>query len=89
MPPFSGVLRMTRSCRDNGQNSVWAGYCAVRKMTGAGCLVTGGACGSEAFADKESGIAVGFTKNKVNKNHPDHITRNKISRVLGIPERVW
>ena len=49
----------------------------------------GGACGSEAFADKESGIAVGFTKNKVNKNHPDHITRNKISRVLGIPERVW
>lgn len=49
----------------------------------------GGACGSEGFADKKTGLAVGFTKNRVSRNHPDHHTRNQISRILGIPERVW
>ena len=50
---------------------------------------SGEECGCEAFADKVTGFAVGFTKNKVNGNHPNHITRNKISRLLGIPERIW
>lgn len=49
----------------------------------------GGACGSEGFADKVSGYAVGFTKNKINRTHPVHPTRNEISKVLGIPERIW
>ena len=49
----------------------------------------GGACGSEAFADKKSGLAVGFTKNRVSKSHPNHQLRNQISRILGIPERIW
>ena len=49
----------------------------------------GGACGAEGFADKETGYAVGFTKNKLNGTHPYHPTRNEISKVLGIPERIW
>ena len=49
----------------------------------------GGACGSEGFADKETGYAIGFTKNKLNGTHPNHPTRNEISKVLGIPERIW
>ena len=49
----------------------------------------GGACGSEGFADKASGLAVGFTKNKASRNHPNHPLRNQISRILGIPERIW
>ncbi len=49
----------------------------------------GGAVGSEGFADKETGYAVGFTKNRINTTHPAHPTRSAISRVLGIPERIW
>lgn len=49
----------------------------------------GGACGAEGFADRESGYAVGFTKNKLNATHPDHPTRNAISEILGIPPRIW
>ncbi|MCQ2378722.1 MAG: beta-lactamase family protein [Victivallaceae bacterium] len=49
----------------------------------------GGACGSEGFADRETGYAVGFTKNRLNATHPDHPTRNEISRILGIPARIW
>ncbi len=49
----------------------------------------GGAVGAEGFADKESGYAVGFTKNRINKTHPVHPTRNAISRVLGLRERIW
>jgi len=48
-----------------------------------------GAVGSEAFADKETGYAIGFTKNRINKTHPNHPTRNAISRALGLPERIW
>lgn len=49
----------------------------------------GGACGAEGFADKETGYAIGFTKNKLNGTHPDHPTRNEISKVLGLPIRIW
>ncbi len=49
----------------------------------------GGACGAEGFADRKTGYAVGFTKNRLNTTHPVHPTRDAISRVLGIPERVW
>lgn len=49
----------------------------------------GGACGSEGFADKETGYAVGFTKNKLNRTHPNHPTRNAISEVLGLQNRIW
>ncbi len=49
----------------------------------------GGACGSEGFADRETGYAVGFTKNKLNRTHPVHPVRNRISEVLGIPIRIW
>ena len=49
----------------------------------------GGACGSEGFADKETGYAIGFTKNRLNATHPAHPTRNAISEALGLPERIW
>lgn len=49
----------------------------------------GGALGAEGVADKETGIAIGFTKNQCNTTHPVHPIRNEISRILGIPERIW
>lgn len=49
----------------------------------------GGACGSEGFADRTTGYAVGFTKNKLNRTHPVHPVRDRISDVLEIPVRVW
>lgn len=49
----------------------------------------GGACGSEGFADRTTGYAVGFTKNKLNRTHPVHPVRDRISDALGIPVRVW
>ena len=49
----------------------------------------GGACGSEGFADRETGYAVGFTKNQILPSHPDHPVRNRISEILGIPCRIW
>ncbi len=49
----------------------------------------GGAVGSEGFCDQETGYAVGFTKNKLNRTHPIHPTRNAISDILGIPHRIW
>lgn len=49
----------------------------------------GGACGAEGFADRETGYAVGFTKNRLNTTHPNHPLRNAISEILGIPRRIW
>ena len=49
----------------------------------------GGACGSEGFADRKTGFAVGFTKNRLNATHPVHPLRNEISAILGLPARVW
>lgn len=49
----------------------------------------GGACGSEGFCDRETGYAVGFTKNQLTPKHPNHKIRNRISEILGIPKRVW
>ncbi|MBO5760904.1 MAG: beta-lactamase family protein [Lentisphaeria bacterium] len=48
-----------------------------------------GACGSEGFADRESGYAVGLTRNQLLASDPDYPLRNDLSRILGIPERVW
>ena len=49
----------------------------------------GGALGSEGFADRETGYAFAFTKNKDLPEHPRHMIRNRISAVLGLPERIW
>ena len=49
----------------------------------------GGALGSEGFADRETGIAVAFTKNMDQPTHPVHPIRNRISDVLGLPHRIW
>ncbi len=49
----------------------------------------GGACGAEGFADKKTGYAIGFTKQRLNRSHPDHVTRNRLSEALGLPIRIW
>ncbi len=49
----------------------------------------GGALGSEGFADRKTGYAVAFTKNMDLPSHPVHPIRNRISAVLGLPERIW
>jgi len=49
----------------------------------------GGALGSEGFADRGTGFALAFTKNKDLPEHPRHMIRNRISAVLGLPERIW
>ncbi|MBQ9338440.1 MAG: beta-lactamase family protein [Lentisphaeria bacterium] len=49
----------------------------------------GGALGSEGFADRRTGYAVAFTKNMDLPTHPLHPVRNRISAVLGLPERIW
>lgn len=49
----------------------------------------GGALGAEGFADRETGLAVGFTKNKINRTHPVHPVRDRISEAFGLPIRHW
>ena len=49
----------------------------------------GGALGSEGFADQAEGFSLAFTKNMDLPTHPVHPIRNRISAVLGIPERIW
>ncbi len=49
----------------------------------------GGALGAEGFADRETGLAVGFTKNKINRTHPVHPVRDRISEAFGFPIRHW
>ena len=49
----------------------------------------GGALGAEGFADRETGLAFGFTKNKVNRTHPVHPVRDRISEAFGLPIRHW
>ena len=48
-----------------------------------------GACGSEGFADRLTGYAVGLTRNQLLATDPDYPLRNAISKILDIPERVW
>ena len=48
-----------------------------------------GACGSEGFVDRAGGYAVGLTRNQQLASDPDYPLRNEISRILGIPVRVW
>ncbi|MFA5206705.1 MAG: serine hydrolase domain-containing protein [Lentisphaeria bacterium] len=49
----------------------------------------GGALGAEGLADKQTGLAIGFTKNQVTPTHPVHPVRDRISRLLGLPVRHW
>ncbi len=49
----------------------------------------GGALGAEGFADRETGLALGFTKNRINRTHPVHPVRDRISEAFGLPLRHW
>ena len=48
-----------------------------------------GACGAEGFADRETLYAVGLTRNQQISTDPDYPLRNAVSKILGIPERIW
>lgn len=49
----------------------------------------GGAAGAEGFFDRDSELAIGFTKNRPLPTHPLHPVRNRISEILNIPVRLW
>ncbi|MBQ9089300.1 MAG: beta-lactamase family protein [Lentisphaeria bacterium] len=49
----------------------------------------GGAIGGEGFYDRDTGIAVGFAKNRPLPSHPMHPVRNQLSELLNIPIRNW
>jgi CubicO group peptidase (beta-lactamase class C family) len=49
----------------------------------------GGAAGAEGFFDRDTELAIGFTKNRPLPTHPHHPVRNKISEILNIPVRLW
>ena len=49
----------------------------------------GGAAGAEGFYMPGEDIALGFVKNRLSPNHPDHPIRDRISDALGIPHRFW
>ncbi|MCQ2396586.1 MAG: beta-lactamase family protein [Lentisphaeria bacterium] len=90
------IARATTICRCQGDDDLtnWdrfgLGYALCGPKGDFGRMFGhGGACGSEGFCDLQTGYAVGFTKNQLNLTHPVHPTRNEISRVLGLPPRVW
>ena len=49
----------------------------------------GGAAGAEGFFDRDTQLAIAFTKNRPLPSHPHHPVRNKISELLNIPVRIW
>ncbi len=86
------ILR--RSADDPVKPGDWAkfglGYALCGPDNNLGSMFGhGGAAGAEGFVDKKSGLAVGFTKNKLNTTHPFHTTRDQISEALGLPPRHW
>lgn len=88
------ALRLERSSDDPVEPSQWDKFGLGYALCGPNApwnrmFGHGGACGSEGFADQETGYAVGFTKNRILPSHPDHPVRNRISDVLGLPHRIW
>ena len=63
------------------------GYVLPETETGRGPVFGhGGACGAEGLADRRSGIAYGFTRNRIQLNNPGFPIRNRLRRALGFPE---
>ena len=90
------VKRTTKLCRhpDDPMTGNWAkfglGYALCGEPENLGMRFGhGGALGSEGFADQVNGFALAFTKNKVIPTHPVHPIRNRISAILGLPNRIW
>ena len=90
--------RATRLCRHPDDplppEGAWTKFGLGYALCGEGenlgiCFGHGGALGSEGFADRETGLAVAFTKNMDLPGHPVHPIRNRISDVLGLPHRIW
>ena len=48
-----------------------------------------GALGAESCSCRDGEFALAFTKNKSLASHPVHPIRNRLSAVLGLPERIW
>lgn len=55
----------------------------------SGLIGHGGAIGSEGLLDRRRHLALGFTKNKISPNHPNHPLRDRIAMELGLPIRHW
>lgn len=55
----------------------------------SGLIGHGGAIGSEGLLDRRQHIALGFTKNRIDSNHPNHPLRDRIAMALGLPVRHW
>lgn len=55
----------------------------------SGLIGHGGAIGSEGLLDRRRHLALGFTKNKIDPNHPNHPLRDRIAMELGLPIRHW
>ena len=55
----------------------------------SGLIGHGGAIGSEGLLDRRRHIALGFTKNRMDPNHPNHPLRDSIAMELGLPIRHW
>ena len=90
----NAVSHIRRSADDPVKPEAWdkfgLGYALCGPAGNPGRMFGhGGAAGSEGFADRETGYAVGFTKNRVTPDTPDITVRNRISEALGIPKRVW
>lgn len=49
----------------------------------------GGAAGAEGLADQKTGLALGFTKNRLLPDHPNHLVRDRVSEALHLPIRHW
>lgn len=86
------ILR--RADDDPAQPGDWAkfglGYALAEPGGNLGRIFGhGGALGAEGFADRETGLAAGFTKNQFNATHPVHPLRDRISAALGLPIRHW
>lgn len=102
---FNGIRLLQDSTIENAvrirRDPAWEVKAEEWDKFGLGYIVSGpvapwnrffgqaGACGAEGFADRETLYAVGLTRNQQLPTDPDYPLRNEISRILGIPERVW
>ena len=89
-------LSITRRAEDDPIDPVW---CWPRFGLGfvthgfendlPGLIGHGGAIGSEGLLDRRSHLALGFTRNRIDRRHPRHPLRDLISEELNLPIRHW
>lgn len=92
------VAQVTKLCRHPQDlfppGGTWAkfglGYVLAGTENDLGQIFgQGGAGGAEGLTDKKTGLALGFTKNKLTPSHPIHPVRDRLAKALGLPIRHW